>query len=243
MGISQPQAAIIFGAGENLGSAVARRFAEGGYHVVASRRRGDLSVLKARIDSDGGLCTTIHADAREEDQVIALFDRVEAEIGPIGVVVFNVGGNVRYHLLETTARVYRKTWEMCAYAGFLVVREATRRMLPRREGTILLTGATASIRGASGFAAFAGGKHALRALAQCTARELNPQGIHVAHVVIDGPIESSATRTLFPDLFETRPAEAILQPSDIAEIYWQLHCQPRSAWSFEIDVRTNLEPW
>lgn len=235
--------ALVIGAGENLGGAIARRFARAGNHVVATRRRGDLSRLQEAIVVEGGACTAIHMDARQESEVVDLFDRVERDLGPIQVMVFNVGGNVRFPLMETTSRVYRKSWEMCAYAGFLVVREAAIRMTARGAGSILLTGATASIRAGIGFAAFSGGKHALRALAQSAARELGPKGIHVAHVVIDGPIDSESTRHLFPELFTERPPEGILKPDDIAEIYWQLHCQPRSSWSFETDVRTHLEPW
>lgn len=234
---------LVIGAGEHLGSAIARRFAREGMHVVATRRRGDLEGLAAQIRAAGGACTPIHSDARDEDSVRALFEQVESGIGPVRVLVFNVGGNVRFPITETTAQVYRKVWEMCAFGGFLAGREAAMRMLPRGEGTILFTGATASLRGASGFAAFAGGKHALRALAQSMARELGPRGIHVAHVVIDGPIESEATRRLFPEMFAARGPQGILQPDPIAEIYWQLHAQPRSAWSFEADVRTFAEPW
>ena len=132
---------------------------------------------------------------------------------------------------------------MCAFAGFLVGREGAKCMLPRGRGTIIFTGATASLRGAEGYAAFAGGKHALRALAQSMARELGPKGIHVGHVVIDGPIDTDATRALFPDWFKERPKDGIMQPDDLAEIYWQLHRQPRTAWTFETDVRTYVEPW
>jgi NAD(P)-dependent dehydrogenase (short-subunit alcohol dehydrogenase family) len=235
--------AMVIGAGENLGAALSRRFARGGFHVVATRRRGDLDALAAQIRAGGGACTTMHSDARDEASVQALFEQVESGIGPVRVLVFNVGSNVRFPIAETTAQVYRKVWEMCAFGGFLAGREAAIRMSARGEGTILFTGATASLRGASGFAAFAGGKHALRALAQSMARELGPKGVHVAHVVIDGPIESEATRRLFPDVFAARGPDGILQPDDIAEIYWQLHAQPRSAWSFETDVRTSVEPW
>jgi NAD(P)-dependent dehydrogenase (short-subunit alcohol dehydrogenase family) len=234
---------LVVGAGENLGAAIARRFAREGFHVAATRRRGDLETLAGHIRAAGGACTPIHSDARDEAAVQALFEQVESGIGPVRVLVFNVGGNVRFPIAHTTAQVYRKVWEMCAFGGFLAGREAAIRMLPRGEGTILFTGATASLRGASGFAAFAGGKHALRALAQSMARELGPKGIHVAHVVIDGPIESDATRRLFPDVFAARGPDGILQPDHIAEIYWQLHSQPRSAWSFETDVRTSVEPW
>lgn len=243
MDTSKQKVAVIIGAGENLGAAIARRFAAGGFHVVATRRRGDLAALQCDIIAGGGQCTTIHMDARQEEEVVDLYDRIEKELGSIGAVIFNVGGNVRFPIADTTSRVYRKSWEMCAYAGFLALREASVRMAPRGQGTILLTGATASMRGASGFAAFAGGKHALRALAQCAARELGPKGIHVAHVVVDGPIDSDATRSLFPEAFANRSPDGILKPKDIAEVYWMLHSQPKSAWSFEIDVRTHLEPW
>lgn len=234
---------LVIGAGENLGAAIARRFAREGFHVAATRRRGDLEALAGQIRAAGGACTPIHSDTRDEAAVRALFEQVESTLGPVRVLVFNVGGNVRFPIADTTAQVYRKVWEMCAFGGFLAGREAAIRMGPRGEGTILFTGATASLRGASGFAAFAGGKHALRALAQSMARELGPAGIHVAHVVIDGPIESEATRQLFPELFVARGPQGILQPDAIAEIYWQLHAQPPSAWTFEADVRTFVEPW
>lgn len=235
--------ALVVGAGDFLGAAIARRFAREGYHAVMTRRRGDLSQLVRSIEASGGTATGRHSDARDEDQVRALVEGVERDTGPIEVAVFNVGGNVRFPVIETTSRVYRKVWEMCAFAGFLVGREVARRMLERGSGTILFTGATASVRGAAGFAAFAGGKHALRALAQSMARELAPEGIHVAHVVIDGPIDTKSTRELFPDWFQARPADGIMKPDELAEIYWQLHRQPRSAWTFETDVRSYVEPW
>jgi len=211
--------------------------------VVATRRRGDLDTLISSIQASGGAATGIHSDARDEQAVSDLVDGVERDLGPIDVAVFNVGGNVRFGITDTTARVYRKVWELCAFAGFLVGKEVAKRMLPRGSGTILFTGATASLRGADGYAAFAGGKHALRALAQSMARELGPKGIHVGHVVIDGPIDTDATRAMFPDWFANRPDDGVMQPDDLAEIYWQLHRQPRSAWSFETDVRTYIEPW
>ena len=240
---SNKKVALIVGAGDYLGSAVGRRFAREGYHVVGTRRRGDLATFVDPVTAIGGQATGIYSDARDEEQVIALFDEVETSIGSVDAVVFNVGGNVKYPILETTVRVYSKVWQMCALAGFLVGREAARRMVPREHGTILFTGATASVRGGAGFSAFAGGKHALRALAQSMARELGPQGIHVGHVVIDGVIDTEATRELFPDWFEQRPEDAILKPEQLADIYWMLHMQPRSAWSFEIDVRSYLESW
>lgn len=239
----EKKVALIVGAGDFLGSAIGRRFAQEGYHVVGTRRRGDLATFVDPVIASGGQASGIYSDARDEEQVISLFDEIETTVGPVDVVVFNVGGNVKFSLLETTVRVYSKVWQMCALAGFLVGREAARRMVPLQRGSILFTGATASIRGAAGFSAFAGGKHALRALAQSMARELGPQGIHVGHVVIDGVIDTDATRELFPDWFDQRPDDAILKPEQLADIYWMLHMQPRSAWSFEIDVRSYLESW
>lgn len=237
------QVALIIGAGDYLGSAIARRFANEGFHIVATRRRGDLETLKNQIESSGGAITTIHSDARDEQQVIQLIEKVETDIGPIDVTVFNVGGNVSFGITETTTQVYRKVWEMCALAGFLVGRESARKMLPRGKGTILFTGASASLRGSSGFAAFSGGKHALRALAQSMARELGPQGIHVAHVIVDGLIENDNTASLFPDMYASKGEDGVLQPDQLAEIYWQLHKQHKSTWTFEQDVRPFKEVW
>jgi NAD(P)-dependent dehydrogenase (short-subunit alcohol dehydrogenase family) len=157
--------------------------------------------------------------------------------------VFNVGGNVRFPILETTSQKYFKVWEMCAMAGFLAGREAARIMLPRGRGTLLFTGATASLRGAAGFSAFAGGKAALRALAQSMARELGPKGLHVAHVVIDGMIDTAFTRENFAQRVEEVGPDGILNPDHIAEAYWWLHQQPRNAWTFELDLRPWVERW
>jgi NAD(P)-dependent dehydrogenase (short-subunit alcohol dehydrogenase family) len=160
------------------------------------------------------------------------------------VCVYNVGGNVRFPILETTSRVYFKVWEMCAMGAFLAGREAAKYMIQRGRGTILFTGATASVRGGGGYAAFAGGKHAERALAQSMARELGPKGIHVAHVVIDGGIDTAFIRENRPDIYEQRKAaDALLQPEAIAETFWQIHKQPRTAWTFETDLRPWSETW
>jgi NAD(P)-dependent dehydrogenase (short-subunit alcohol dehydrogenase family) len=235
-----PKAALVIGAGDATGGAIARRFARGGYIACVSRRSTDkLEPLVQRIRADGGQAHGFGSDARKEVEVAALFQRIEAEIAPIEVVVFNIGANVRFGITETTERVYRKVWEMAALAGFLVGREAARAMLPRKRGTILFTGATASLRGAAGFCAFAGAKHALRALAQSMARELGPQGIHVAHVVIDGAIDTAFIAENFPDRYAMKSRDGILDPEAIAESYWQLHQQHRSAWTHELDLR----PW
>lgn len=238
------RSALIVGAGDATGGAIARRFAREGYLTCVTRRLVEhLDPLVTRIRAEGGVVHPFGSDARDEQAVSTLFQHIEQEIGPLEVVVFNIGANVRFPITETTERVYRKAWEMGALAGFLVGREAARVMLPRGRGTLLFTGATASLRGGSGFAAFAGAKHALRALAQSMARELGPQGLHVAHVVIDGAIDTAFIRDNFPDRYRLKDRDGILDPEAIAEQYWQLHRQPRSAWTHELDLRPWIEPW
>lgn len=241
----QPKVALVVGAGDSTGGAIARRFAREGYIACVTRRHGDkLEPLVRRIQEDGGQAHAFGSDARREDQVAKLFETIERDIGPIEVMSFNVGGNVRFPIRETTTRVYTKVWEMCALGGFLAGREAVRVMVPRKRGTILFTGATASVRGGAGYAAFAGGKHALRALAQSMARELGPEGIHVAHVVVDGAIDTDFTRQRAPDTYDSRKAvDGILNPDSIAENYWMLHKQPRDAWTHELDLRPWTEKW
>lgn len=237
-------AALIIGAGDALGGAIAHRFARAGFVAVPSRRKADpLRLLTDEIQAAGFAARGLACDARDEDQVIALFDRIEAEIGPVEVAVFNAGAQLHGSILEMTARIYRQVWETAAFGGFLMGREAARRMVPRGRGTILFTGATAGMRAGSGFAAFAGAKYALRALSQSMARELGPQGIHVAHVIIDGMIESDAVRERFPERTAAKGEDGMLDPAAIAESYYQLHAQPRSAWSWEIDLRPWAEKW
>ena len=236
--------ALVIGAGDALGGAIAKRFAREGFTACVTRRSVEkLASLKADIEAAGGICHAFASDAREEEEVARLFAHIEADIGPIEVCVFNIGGNVRFGITDTTARVYRKVWEMCAFAGFLAGREAARVMLPRKKGTILFTGATASLRGGVGFSAFAGGKHALRALAQSMARELGPQGIHVGHVIIDGGIDTAFIAERFPERYALKDQDGILNPAHIADNYWNLHRQPRDAWTFELDLRPWIEKW
>ena len=234
----------MIGAGEATGGAIARRFAREGYVACVTRRSADkLKPLIGQIEAAGGRARAFGSDARREEQVVELVQTIEREVGPIEVCVFNVGGNVRFPIRETTARVYTKVWEMAALAGFLCAREVAKAMVPRGRGTILFTGATASLRGGKGFAAFAGAKHALRALAQSMARELGPEGIHVAHVVVDGAIDTPFIRDTFPERYKLKEKDGILDPDAIAENYWQLHRQPRSAWTHELDLRPWIEPW
>jgi NAD(P)-dependent dehydrogenase (short-subunit alcohol dehydrogenase family) len=242
--MAESKAVLVVGAGEATGGAIARRFAREGFTACVTRRTADkLRPLVEQIEQAGGKARAFGSDARREEQVIELVQTIEREVGPIEVCVFNVGGNVRFPIRETTARVYTKVWEMAALAGFLVGREAAKVMVPRRRGTILYTGATASLRGGKGFAAFAGAKHALRALAQSMARELGPEGIHVAHVVVDGAIDTPFIRETFPERYKLKAQDGILDPEAIAENYWRLHCQARSAWTHELDLRPWMETW
>jgi len=236
--------AVVMGAGDGLGGAITRRFAAEGHHVVAVRRSADkLEPLAKQVRDAGGELTTLGVDGRDEDQVVELFERVERDLGEVDVAVHNIGANVSFSILEFETRKYRKIWEMACLSGFLLGREAARRMTPRGRGTILFTGATASLRGKQGMAGFAGAKHALRALAQSMARELGPQGVHVGHVIIDGPIDMPWIHENFPQLAESRPADGLLKPDDIADGYLMLHRQARSAWTHELDLRPWVEPW
>lgn len=238
------KAILVIGAGDATGGAIARRFAREGYVACVTRRDADkLAPLVERIRADGGEAHGFGSDARKEEEMVALVERIERDIAPIEVAVFNIGANVRFPITETTARVYFKVWEMACFSGFLMGREAAKAMLPRGRGTILFTGATASLRGRDGFAAFAGAKHALRALAQSMARELGPKGIHVAHPVIDGAIDTAWIRENFPERYALKAHDGILNPDSIAEAYWQLHRQPRDAWTHEIDLRPWSESW
>src|SRR5260221_2897868 len=242
--MAESKVALVVGAGEATGGAIARRFAREGYAACVTRRTGDkLAPLVAQIEAAGGGARAFGSDARREEQVTELVQTIERELGPIEVCVFNVGGNVRFPIRETTSRVYTKVWEMAALAGFLVGREVAKVMVPRRRGTMIFTGATASLRGGKGVAAFSGAKHALRALAQSMARELGPEGIHVAHVVVDGAIDTPFIRENFPERYALKEQAGILDPEAIAENYWQLHRQPRSAWTHELDLRPWMEAW
>ena len=239
-------ACLVVGAGDGVGGAIARAFAAEGLEVCVTRRArnlGQLEELAASIRADGGKARAYGVDARSEDEMVALVDRIEAEVGPLEIVVFNIGANVRFDLTETTSRVFHKVWEMACFAGFLTIREAARVMQARGKGTILITGATASVRGRQGFSAFSSAKHGLRAVAQAAARELGPQGIHVAHVVVDGAIDGVFARTNIPDREERLGRDAILKPEEIAANYVWLHKQQRSAWTHELDLRPWTEAW
>ncbi|MFV3307048.1 SDR family oxidoreductase [Pseudomonas sp. NY15181] len=235
---------LVIGAGDATGGAIARRFAREGYVACVTRRSADkLQPLVDAIRAEGGEAHGFASDARNEDAVIELVETIERDIGSIEAFVFNIGANVPCSILEETARKYFKIWEMACFSGFLTGREVAKRMVKRQRGTILFTGATAGLRGASGFAAFAGAKHGIRALAQSMARELGPMGLHVAHVVVDGAIDTEFIRETFPERYKLKDQDGILNPEHIADSYWYLHSQPRDAWTFELDLRPWIERW
>ncbi|MDR6947494.1 NAD(P)-dependent dehydrogenase (short-subunit alcohol dehydrogenase family) [Pseudomonas sp. 2957] len=235
---------LVVGAGDATGGAIAKRFASEGFIACVTRRSADkLQPLVDAIIAEGGEAHGFACDARKEEDVIALIEDIETRVGPIEAFVFNIGANVPCSILEETARKYFKIWEMACFSGFLNAREVAKRMVTRQRGTILFTGATAGLRGASGFAAFAGAKHGIRALAQSMARELGPMNIHVAHVVVDGAIDTDFIRNSFPEKYATKDQDGILDPEHIAENYWYLHSQPRDAWTFELDLRPWNERW
>jgi len=233
----------VIGAGDYIGAAIATRFAVEGFTVFAGRRHGDkLAPLVADVEARGGQIVARSLDARKEDDLTAFLQEADRR-APLEVCIFNVGANVKFPLIETTERVFRKVWEMACYSGFLAGREAARLMLPRGGGNIFFTGATASLRGGSGFAAFASAKFGLRAVAQAIARELGPKNIHVGHVVVDGAIDTEFIRSNFPEAYARKDRGGILDPEHIADQYWLLHAQPRDAWTHELDLRPWLEEW
>ncbi|MBI6944789.1 SDR family oxidoreductase [Pseudomonas putida] len=240
----QQKVVLVIGAGDATGGEIAKRFAREGYIACVTRRQADkLQPLVDEIRAAGGQAHGFGSDARKENEVAELVDTIEREIGPIEAFVFNIGANVPCSILEETPRKYFKIWEMACFAGFLTAQAVARRMVARERGTILFTGATAGTRGAAGFAAFAGAKHGLRALAQSMARELGPRNVHVAHVVVDGAIDTAFIRDTFPERYALKDQDGILDPAHIADSYWFLHAQPRDAWTFELDLRPWMERW
>ncbi|MDG1579507.1 SDR family oxidoreductase [Pseudomonas sp. GOM6] len=235
---------LVIGAGDATGGAIAKRFAREGYVACVTRRSADkLQPLVDEIRAAGGEAHGFASDARKEEAVAELVETIERDIGPIEAFVFNIGANVPCSILDETARKYFKIWEMACFSAFLTAQAVARRMVVRGRGTILFTGATAGLRGAANFAAFAGAKHGVRALAQSMARELGPRNIHVAHVVVDGAIDTAFIRDSFPEMYARKEQDGILDPEHIADNYWFLHAQPRDAWTFELDLRPWMEKW
>ena len=238
----------VIGAGDFIGGAIAKKFAAEGFTVFTGRRNGEkLAPLLREIEAAGGRAIGRSLDARQEADITA-FLREADQAAPLEVCIFNIGANVNFSLLDTTERVFRKVWEMACYSGFLAGREAARLMLPRGRGAIFFTGATASLRGGTGYAAFASAKFGLRAVAQSAARELGPRNIHVAHLVIDSGVDTAWVR----ERIKAREGEAglagmdpnrLMRPEAVAASYWQLYQQPRDAWTFEQEIRPFGEKW
>ncbi len=240
--------ATVIGAGDYIGAAIAKKFAAEGFIVFAGRRNGDkLAPLVAEVEATGGRIFARSLDARKEDDITNFLQDADKQ-APLEVCVFNIGANVNFPLVETTERVFRKVWEMACYSGFLTGREAARLMLPRGRGCIFFTGATASLRGGVGYAAFAAAKFGLRAVAQSAARELGPKNIHVAHLIIDGGVDTAWVRDRIreregEDAVKNLDPTRLMRPAAVAEAYWQLYQQRPDAWTFEQEIRPFAEKW
>jgi len=236
----------VIGAGDYIGAEIAKKFAAEGFTVFAGRRNGDkLAPLVKEIEETGGSIVARSLDAREEGEINAFLQDAD-KYAPLEVTIFNVGANVNFPILETTDRVFRKVWEMACWAGFLAGRESARLMLPRGRGNIFFTGATASLRGGSGFAAFASAKFGLRAVAQAMARELGPKQIHVAHLIIDSGVDTAWVRERREQMWGKEALnnpDLLMPPASVADAYWQLYQQPKSAWTFELEIRPFGEKW
>jgi len=236
--------AVIVGAGTGTGAEVAKRFAKEGYAVALARRNvAALASLVTEIEDAGGTARAFGTDASDESAVGALFENAEAALGPVEIAVFNAAGITMGSILDTTVASFEEMWRASALGGFVVGREAARHMLPRKRGTILFTGATAAMKASANFAAFASGKHGLRAVAQSMAKELGPKGIHVAHAIIDGIIDVPRVQETMPDFAAEKGDDGLIDPQAIADMYVWLHQQPRNAWTFELDLRPFAEPW
>jgi len=238
------ETAIVIGVGARagLGAALCRRFAREGLHVfLAGRTLEKLASVAAEIEAAGGRATPVVSDATVAADVAALFDIAAEPDGAPILAVYNAGNNRFRPLLEMDDDFFEDLWRLCCFGGFLFGREAARRMLPGGGGTLLFTGATASIRARPPFTAFASAKAALRAVAHGMAREFGPRGLHVAHVIIDGMIDGDQLNRRFPELKQQKGEDGMLNVDAIADAYWGLHVQHRSAWSLELDLRPFVE--
>jgi len=236
----------VIGAGDYIGAEIVKKFASEGFVVFAGRRNGEkLAPLGKDVEDAGGTIFARSLDARKEEETTAFLKEADAH-APLEICIFNVGANVNFPILETTDRVFRKVWEMACWAGFVAGREAARLMVPRGKGSIFFTGATASLRGGSGFAAFASAKFGLRAVAQSMARELGPKNIHVAHLIIDAGVDTAWVRERRTQLWGKEALDnpdLLMPPASVAGAYWQLYQQPKSAWTFEMEIRPFGERW
>jgi NAD(P)-dependent dehydrogenase (short-subunit alcohol dehydrogenase family) len=238
----------VIGAGDYIGAAIVRKFAGEGFAVFAGRRNGEkLAPLVAEIVAGGGRAVGRTLDARVSEDLTAFLKEADT-FAPLEVCIFNIGANVQFPILETTDRVFRKVWEMACWSGFVAGREAARIMMPREKGAIFFTGATAGLRGGSGYAAFASAKFALRGLAQAMARELGPKHIHVAHLVIDAGVDTEFVRGRIAqregqDALDHLDPGRLMSPASVAEAYWALYGQAPDAWTFEQEIRPFGEKW
>jgi len=245
--------ALVVGAGPGIGSSVAKKFAREGFKVCVARRNPEqLKSLSKEIKAEGGQCIAYGCDMRKEEDVRNLVESVENTVGPISCGVHNIGANIGYKSVkDTSTRIYTKVWEMATLSAFLFGRELGGKMTERSSGTLIFTGATASWRGSAGMGAFSSAKMAKRALTQSMAREFGPQGVHVAHVIVDGAVDNPNTIKFFeekdPKIAEMfkqkREIDGLLDPNDVAESYWHLFNQKKSAWTHELDLRPWIEKW
>jgi NAD(P)-dependent dehydrogenase (short-subunit alcohol dehydrogenase family) len=243
--LANPKKALVIGVGaeKGLGASVSARFAREGFHVfVAGRTAQSLELVVKQIQRNGGTAIAIVADATKESDVLSLYDQVCAADGTLDVAVYNVGNNTPGAVTEMEADYFEQAWRVGCFGGFLFGREAARRMLPK-GGTLIFTGASASMRGRAGCAAFNSAKAALRNMAQAMAKEVGPKGLHVAHVVVDGGIDGDRLRTRRPEIVKQMGEERLIDLSGLADAYWFLHQQQPRAWSFELDMRSKIEPW
>jgi NAD(P)-dependent dehydrogenase (short-subunit alcohol dehydrogenase family) len=235
--------AVIIGVGPDrgLGAQLCKRFASEGLHVlVAGRTRSHLDAVVADIKLAGGQATALVADATKENDVVDLFDQAGRDLD---LAIYNAGNNTPGRILEMEADYFEQSWRVVCFGGFLFGREALRRMVPKGSGSILFTGASASLRGRAGFGAFNSSKAGLRTLAQAMSKEYGRDGIHVGHVVVDGAIGGEKIRKRAPDLVNRFGEDGLVSIEGIVESFAFLHKQPRTAWSFEVDVRTSKENW
>jgi NAD(P)-dependent dehydrogenase (short-subunit alcohol dehydrogenase family) len=244
--MSEKYSAVVIGVGpeSGLGAALAKHFALQGLHIfVVGRSHNKLQLIVDRIHQQGGTATAVVADATLEPDIKRLFAIVQEKPYPLTLAVYNVDSYISTPLLETTSETFTRLWQQNCFGAFLFGQQAIAVMKPRQQGTIIFTGATASLRAKPPFTGFAMAKAGVRSLAQGMAREFGPEGIHVVHTILDGVIDGDRARTQYPEYVAEKGADGLLQPSAIAETYWAIHQQHRSVWTHELDLRPFKEPF
>lgn len=247
MKVTNKKVALVVGAGDNIGAAIARKFANQGYVICVARRNAEkLRDLVTELEANSYEAHAFELDTKNEEQVAEVFEYIESNVGPIEVMVFNVGTNVHHNVLDTTSETFQTVWQASCLGGFLTGKAAASYMVPREKGSIFFTGATASLRGAAGFSAFSCAKAGLRMLAQSLARELGPSNIHVSHVIVDAILKTERAKRVLSSKgvdINALSDDTFMQPSSVADAFWYLHQQPRDGWTFEMDLRPNIEKW